>query len=103
MLLNTLSITKENNMDFKGFLAKKINEHGLSLRQLELETGINRGNFSAYMSGTRTPNVQTIYKLAIYFAAAEADKQSLDESSQQLLKSAYIVGMVRMLGEQNVD
>lgn len=85
-------------MDFKGFLAKKITEHSLSLRQLENETGINRGTFSGYMSGIRTPNVQTIYKLAVYFSAAEADKQSLDESSQQLLKSAYIVGMVQMIG-----
>lgn len=85
-------------MDFKGFLAKKITEHSLSLRQLENETGINRGTFSGYMSGIRTPNVQTIYKLAVYFAAAEADKQSLDTSSQQLLKSAYIVGMVQMIG-----
>jgi len=90
-------------MDFKEFLAKKMSELGVSYRQLENKTGISRGNLSSYINGHKTPTVKTVYRLAKYIAAVEAEYESLDEADQQLLRSAYIVGMVRALGEQNVD
>ena len=90
-------------MDFQKFLSNKMSELGISYRQLENKTGISRGNLSSYINGKKTPTVKTVYRLAIYIAAVEANKENLGESDQQLLKSAYIVGMVRALGEQNVN